>query len=126
MNKYMAEKAAKFTAAAATLAAFLERYGDQLPDGIGYVSISHEAIPECNLGTGNTPDDRNRSLALVGDVFGRDGWEGEMRYNRDGYNWTRTILGVLVTIQNAEMMPPPVPKMPVPPHKFPLQLADAQ
>ena len=63
------------------------------------------------------------SLALAGEVFGKQGWTAEP----DGlsYSWSKTVEGVLIIIDNA-LVYPPLETRPVLSTEFPIQLADAQ
>lgn len=63
-------------------------------------------------------------LALVGEVFGREGWTRKVSYFGKNYHWTRTIDEVHIRIDDAEEIPV-ANDSPVPAKAFPLQITEA-
>lgn len=120
---HLQKQAAKLAESDEARRIFAAEFGDKLPEGLAsFATITDVAM--CFIHTGHSPDDRQRALALIGDVFGRTGWTQELNYDRKTYNWKRVISGVLVQITNAESAPVETTKE-VPPNKFPLQLVEA-
>lgn len=120
---HLQTQAVKIAASNALLAAFADKFGDKLPEGLaGFSKVSDE--PRLFISTGWNDADRQRSLALVGEVFGREGWTQELSYDRKTYNWKREVDGVQVHINSAEIVPVEKNDQPVHPAKFPLQLTD--
>jgi hypothetical protein len=126
MKNALAQHALKYSIGAASLTEFAAKFGEQLPAVACGCMVSYDGIPSVTLYTGNTSDDKDKALSLYGDVFGRDGWMAEESQTYRGtFNWSKTIDGVPVTILHAEQLPPKPTAIPVPPSKFPIQLADA-
>lgn len=109
----------------ATAEAFAAKFGDKLPEGVAHIDFVMMGSATCYLRVGYTESDRQRALALFGDVFGREGWTQALNYDRQSYDWSREIDGVKLFISKAETIPAE-PSREVPPTKFPLQLKDAQ
>jgi hypothetical protein len=103
---------------------FRIKYDAKLPLGLGTFSIYSNS---CNFHIGLTyvnPDDRQRALAVTGDVFGRGDWVARACYNNDGFDWTKTLDGVTITITKAQVLDSPR-TFPVDPLAFPLQLEES-
>ncbi len=105
------------------LRAFLDSYGSKIPDGLGNISLYNRAEFAVML-SHRANSDRDRALQVVGDIFGREGWTAKPEYGGQSFDWTKEIDGVRLNIYGAETLPKLEP-MPVPPSKFPLQLADS-
>lgn len=120
------ESIEKAHAAGQVFAEFCTKWGDKLPrelfhhsfDGQAYYIYSHLNIL-CR-----TSADRDKALAFIGDALGRDGWTSEEDRHNRGFTWSKVVDGIQIKIIGAEVLPP-VTASPVPPSKFPLQLADA-
>lgn len=102
--------------------AFVHKFGDKIPDGIGGIGINnYTEFPSIGFSCGYSGDDRNRVLSLLGEVFGTKGWIRVLNYDRTNYNWTQRIDDVDITIVSAESVPTEE-KSAVPPTAFPLLL----
>lgn len=104
---------------------FADAFADKLPLGVASISMdSYYDKPTCSISTGYSGEDRSRSLALAGEVFGTTGWMKSMSHDKDFYHWNREISGVTVTIYKADPIPMEQDKQPVPPTAFPLMLKE--
>ncbi len=69
----------------------------------------------------HSDEERQASLAIVGEVFGRTDWLAEIDYRGQFYDWEKEIDGVKVKIHSAQGTGVKE-KFPVNPKLFPLQL----
>lgn len=123
---------AKLSIALDTARAFAAEYDPKIPEGfpgiIGY-SIGGKIRFYCAApySYGDKEEEaRNREtlLAGAGELFGKTGWTRELNCDNTKYHWQREILGVLVHLEDAEVIPPP-PAGKVPASAFPVLLKDA-
>lgn len=111
------------------LSVFLTKYDDLLPLDFGSVSISsiynHPTCVFC-LPTDDrdTEGNREKALTLLGDVFGRNGWEAKLDYNGRYFNWRKDVDGVSICICSAKRAVK-ANTFPVPPSEFPILLQDS-
>lgn len=102
------------------LANFCAKY--EFPGDVANLSITTDsAVVVLNVGFSTA--DRLAVLQLAGEVLGRNGWEKKPDWNKDFYDWSKTVDGVRVLMPRAEKIPDIVPQ-PVMPAEFPLQLQD--
>ncbi len=121
---YLQKQFSAQTAHLDTAKAFVDKFGDKLPEGtasLNCVPISGSP-PSCYLSVGYSEGDRQKALALFGDVFGRTGWVQKLSFDKASYDWEMVVDGVLLHISRAEKVPTERENIPVPPTKFPLQL----
>lgn len=71
-------------------------------------------------------ENRDKIIAGVGQLLGRDGWVTDEEYGGKFLNWKRTIDGVEITIVRAEKLDTPPVGFPVPATKFPLMLMEVE
>lgn len=102
---------------------FALKYDSKLPDGLGSLwTGSFGTRFDISL-RGRSQSDRDKALSLLGEVFGRGGWEAKISFNHDYFDWSQRIDGVEIKIEGAQ--PTGQPKsFPVDPKQFPLQLED--
>lgn len=121
---YLKKQLTEWRASADLLDAFDQAYGANIPDGLVFGSLTC-SVPAITLSIGHSPEDRNKALTLYGDLFGRSGWEMTPScMNRNSFDWEKTIDGVKLVIYGAEAFPERDRRVPVPPAKFPIQIAD--
>ena len=116
------DQLAKISTAHAALVDFVAAYGDKIPDGLGGLSINYD-VPNFTVSLHRDQENRLRGLQAMGDIFGRDGWRAEPSYDARSFTWMKSVKGVSIAIYGAETLPKLEP-MPVPPSKFPIQLAE--
>lgn len=103
------------------LADFVGKYGEKIPDGLATIALGAKPSFTIDLDFAS-PEDRERALAIVGDILGRNGWEAKQStYKYNSINWMRDIAGVACRIDGAEMLPPIMDHL-VDPKEFPLML----
>lgn len=101
---------------------FVKVYGELLPDTFGYFTIrSDYCIYTVSL-TYESDSNKERALALIGDLFGTKGWTSKPDAENRNFDWFKLLpCGVKVKIYGAAKMPEYV-EQPVPPTAFPLAL----
>lgn len=129
-----------FSAALETLKNFSWLYNNKIPEGL--VSMSLYVVQEYRVDGPSTPlgkvhanislscqvdSERDRALTLLGDVFGRHGWTAKRNGSayQPGYDWSKELQGVKITITSAKMLPKERDDIPVAPQEFPVLLHDA-
>lgn len=105
---------------------FADQFGSKLPANfpgslnMDYALTFCTAIPEYV-----TRHDADRLLALVGEVFGREGWIRKLSYHKTHFDWHRDITGVKVMVSNVEKIDDPRDGSPVMPNAFPILLPES-
>lgn len=121
----MHERIASYKSQINTMSEFASRFGESLPFGVASLTLdTYNNKPNCLIRTGYTPQDRIKSLALCGEVFGPGGWTKQINHDKTFWNWTRNINGVDIIIYQAEQIPLESDNQPVPPSAFPLLLKE--
>lgn len=105
--------------------AFADAFGSKLPDNFpGHLGMEYGLIFGTSVPEHSERADAERLLALVGEVFGREGWTRKLSYDKTHFDWTRAIGGVAVCIGNVERIDDPRDGSPVLPGAFPILLAE--
>lgn len=102
------------------LRSFARRYN--LPDDVATLTVGTETAA-VHINVGYSEADRLNVLSLVGETLGRDGWEKKPDWQREYFDWTKTLDGVKLFMCQAEKLPA-IEARPVHPTEFPLQLEE--
>lgn len=127
MNEQIEKSISSFHSLIDAAENFAATFGDKIPEGLGYLTFSHENYASFSVHLScHPPSQVERALLTMADLFGRNDWKGNVNYDRTGYDWSKVVCGVVVTIYGAEKMPPIPPVFDVPASKFPIQLEDTK
>lgn len=110
------------TRAAADLAeSFNEKYADRFPDAAGtLITLPEGASYGIHVGgSWMSQQRREEMLALVGDVFGTDGWNSVINPARTQFDWVKIVDGVTVKIYGASKISEIPQSIPVDSGRFP-------
>lgn len=113
----------------AVLSNFVFLYDSKIPDDFGSIGISSISYkPTCVFclptDDRDTEGNREKALTLLGDVFGRNGWEAKLDYNGRYFDWRKDVDGVSICICSAKRAVK-ADTFPVPPSEFPILLQDS-
>jgi hypothetical protein len=101
---------------------FLLKYDAKLPEDFGALIVSDRPVLYFDLSY--KPDDfREQALTLLGNVFGRSDWKAKLEYYGKAFDWSKTVDGVCITIEKAQLISQPE-EFPVDPKQFPIQLEE--
>ncbi len=122
----MHEQLNRHAASMAICRKFADKFGAQIPEEVqGSFGFSEEPTYTYYLSStllNGEYVDKDKVLALYGDVFGRNGWTAKPDNGCRNYDWYKVIEGVRVTLYAAKDMPSAV-EYKVPPKDFPIMLA---
>jgi len=96
-------------------------YQSKLPETFGHFSIDAESVSFFCALEHVSDAERQASLQIMGEVFGRQGWESKLNYNRKAYDWSKTLDNVRLCIYGATLVDVPT-SFPVPASSFPILL----
>lgn len=102
---------------------FVIKYDSKIPKGLGMLIFGVDYVCFYVSLDGKTDSDRNRALAVMGDIFGRGGWDAQLEYRGRHFDWSKMLDSVSVKISCAQPIGKPE-KFPVDPKSFPLQLEE--
>ena len=120
------QEADAFATSVSKIVAFGLKYNDKLPQEVQDIfslSLDEEGV-SIAASLQYRKSSREKFLALIGMVFGTQGWTYTER--EEYLDWYRTIDGVLIKIYAAEDAPPRLKDVPLPSNRFPIMLQNTE